>query len=343
MEIIHGLESFPKQRLPVVLALGTFDGVHRGHQATIASALTHARALRGRSAVCTFDPHPRAVLDPKAGPFLLTTLDERLELLAGLGPDLTVIVRFDDTFRQMPAEDWARALKVRTEMAAVVCGPTYTFGRDRGGTASLLREFGRRHAFEVWVTEPVYAGGIPVSSTRIRDLLRAGQVPDAASLLGRWYTLRGPVVAGDGRGRDLGFPTANLQLPPAKLIPPAGIYAAYARSAGGVHHAAVSIGTRPTFGPGPVMVEAYLLDFTGDLYGTPLELHLAARLRDEQAFSSVKDLVRQIADDVTAVPQALEAAEARTGLGLRASNSPPRLGAPGCAARSPAPGKWVSG
>ncbi len=338
MEVIHGLEAFPKQRLPVVLALGTFDGVHRGHQAIIASALTHARARRGRCAVFTFDPHPRAVLNPKAGPFLLTTLDERLELLAGLGPDLTVIVRFDSTFRQMSAEDWARALKVRTQMAAVVCGPNYAFGRDRGGTASLLREFGRRHAFDVWVTEPVFAGGIPVSSTRIRDLLRAGQVPDAASLLGRWYTLRGPVVAGDGRGRDLGFPTANLQLPPAKLIPAAGIYAAYARSAGGVHHAAVSIGTRPTFGPGPVMVEAYLLDFAGDLYGTPLELHLAARLRDEQAFSSVTDLVRQIADDVTAVPRALEAAQARTGLGPQASG----LDQPGASwysgSRDPDPG-----
>lgn len=338
MEVIHGLESFPKQRVPVVLALGTFDGVHRGHQAIIASTLTHARTLRGRCAVFTFDPHPRAVLDPQAEAFLLTTLDERLELLAGLGADLTVIVRFDRAFRQMAAEDWVRALKAHTGMAAVVCGPNYSFGRDRGGTASLLRELGRRHAVDVWVTEPVDAGGVPVSSTRIRELLRAGRVADAAPLLGRWYSLLGPVVAGDGRGRDLGFPTANLQLPPAKLIPAAGIYAAYARSASGVHHAAVSIGTRPTFGPGPVMVEAYLLDFTGNLYGTPLELHLAARLRDERAFSSVKDLVRQIADDVTAVPQALAAAEDLTNLGPRASGPEQHTASRRSGSRSPEPG-----
>ncbi len=309
MEVIHGLEAFPKQRVPVVLALGTFDGVHRGHQAIIASALAHARTLRGRCAVLTFDPHPRAVLDPRSTACLLTTLDERLELLAGLGVDLAVIVRFDDAFRQMPAEDWVSALNARTGMAAVVCGPNYTFGYDRGGTVALLRDLGRRHAFDVWATGPVDVGGMPVSSTHIRELLWAGRVADAAPLLGRWYSLRGPVVAGDGRGRELGFPTANLQIPPAKLIPAGGIYAASARSASGAYDAAVSIGTRPTFGPGPVMVEAYLLDFTGDLYGTPLELHLAARLRDEQAFSSVKDLVRQIAEDVRAVPQALAAAE----------------------------------
>jgi len=337
MDIIHGLESFPPPDSPVVLALGMFDGVHRGHQAIIADALKRARSLGGRCAVLTFDPHPRAVLDPSAGAFLLTTLDERLGLFRGLGADLAVIVRFDQAVRQMSAEAWVTALVTRTRMAAVVCGPTYRFGHDRAGTVTLLRELGRRWTFDVWVTDPVTLGGLPVSSTRVREALRTGRVVDAAALLGRWYELRGLVVAGDGRGRELGFPTANLQLPPAKLIPAAGIYAAYARSPGGIHPAAVSIGTRPTFGPGPMMVEAYLLHFTGDLYGAMLELCLAARLRDERAFPSTDDLVRQIADDVAAVPEALAKAEAGAGIGLRASRPAAQAADGRSEARSPEP------
>ncbi len=305
MEVVYGLESFPKQRVPVVVALGTFDGVHRGHQVLIGAALQRARAREGRCTVCTFDPHPRTVLTPESGAVLLTTLDERLELLAGLGVDLGVVVRFDETFRMTRAEEWPAALASSTKLVEAVCGPNYTFGRDRTGNAALLAQLAPRHGFHVWVSDPVEVDGAAVSSSRIRDLLREGRVVAAGRLLGRWYALRGPVVHGHDRGRGLGFPTANLSLPSGKLIPATGIYAAHARTATGAYQAAVSIGTRPTFGPGRVEVEAYLLNFAGDLYGATLELHLAARLRDEQAFSSVDALISQIGVDVAQVPTAL--------------------------------------
>lgn len=311
MEVVHGLESFPKQRVPVVAALGTFDGVHHGHQALIGAAMQRARARDGRCVVLTFDPHPRTLLTPESGALLLTTLDERLELLAGLGVDLAVVVRFDETFRMMPAEEWVAALATSVGLVEAVCGPGYTFGRDRAGDAALLAHLAARYGFRVLVTGPVELDGGPVSSTRIRGLLRDGRVVEAGRLLGRWYALRGIVVHGNGRGRGLGFPTANLSLPAGKLIPATGIYAGRARTPTGVYQTAVSIGTRPTFGPGALAVEAYLLDFAGDLYGASLELHLAARLRDELAFPSVDALTSQIRSDVAGVPQALVASAAR--------------------------------
>jgi riboflavin kinase/FMN adenylyltransferase len=315
MEVVFGLEAFPRPPAPVVLALGTFDGVHRGHQALLRTARERARALGGRCAVLTFDPHPHTVLAPSATPFLLTTLEERLEIFAGLGVDVAVVVRFDDSIRQMSASAWVDALVARIGMAEVVCGSSNTFGHDREGDPELLRRLGAERRFRVWVADPVDVDGAPVSSSRIRSLLHTGRVLDAARLLGRWYALRGTVTRGAGRGRALGYPTANLQLPPTKLIPAAGIYAAYARLADAVHPAAVSIGTRPTFGPGPLQVEAYVLNFTGILYGMVLELFLAVWLRDEETFASVEDLVHQIAADVAAAPQALAVAADRAGLG----------------------------
>ncbi len=315
MDVIRGLEAFPAHRTPVVLALGTFDGVHRGHQALLAHARERARTLGGRSAALTFDPHPATVLTPESAPALLTTIDERLDLFAQLGVDVAIVARFDDRLRQMSAEAWVNALAACIRMTEVVCGPSYAFGHDRRGDSDLLRRLGARLGFQLRVVDPVEADGERVSSSRIRRLLLAGHVLDAARLLGRWYSLRGTVVRGEGRGRDLGYPTANLELPPSKLIPSTGIYAAYARPSVGEFAAAVSIGTRPTFGPGPLKVEAYLLNFSENLYGSPLELHLAAQLRDELTFASAEELVVQIASDVAAVPRALVEATARAGLG----------------------------
>ena len=315
MEIIRGLEAFPAHRTPVVLALGTFDGVHRGHQALLVHARERAKTLLGQCAVLTFDPHPATVLTPESAPSLLTTIDERLELFAHVGVDVAVVARFDDGTRRMSAEAWVNALTACIRMTEVVCGPSYAFGHDRRGDPDLLRRLGARLGFQVWVVDPVEADGERVSSSRIRRLLHTGQVLDAARLLGRWYSLRGTVRRGEGRGRDLGYPTANLQLPPSKLIPSTGIYAAYARPSVGEFAAAVSIGTRPTFGPGSLQVEAYLLNFSGDVYGLPLELRIAARLRDELTFPSAEELVAQIASDVAAVPQTLVEATQRAGLG----------------------------
>src|SRR5574337_78279 len=315
MDVIRGLEAFPAHRSPVVLAVGTFDGVHRGHQALLAHARERARSLGGRCAALTFDPHPATVLAPESAPSLLTTIDERLELFAQLGVDLTVVARFDEGLRRMSAEAWVNALAACIRMTEVVCGPSYAFGHDRRGDPDLLRRLGARLGFQVWVAEPVEEDGERVSSSRIRRLLLAGQVLDAARLLGRWYSLGGTVTGGKGRGRDLGYPTANLQLLPSKLIPSTGIYAAYARPSVGEFAAAVSIGTRPTFGPGSLQVEAYLLNFTGNLYESQLELRVAARLRDELTFSTAEELVAQMASDIAAVPRALVEAAERAGFG----------------------------
>src|SRR3989442_11563929 len=207
MEVITGLESFPKQREPVVVALGTFDGLHLGHQTLLALAVQRARKVQGRCAVFTFDPHPRTVLTASPDGFLLTTLDERLELFGMLGADLAVVVQFTDTFRYTSAEAWIRELVTRTAMAEVVCGANYVFGRDRSGDAALLRRLGGKYGFQVRIADTVEVHSVPISSTRIRDALRAGRVTEASRLLGRWYALRGTVVRGDGRGRTLGYPT----------------------------------------------------------------------------------------------------------------------------------------
>lgn len=329
MEVIHGLGNFPKQRVPVVVALGTFDGLHVGHQALLALAVERARAVGGRSVVFTFDPHPRSVLAAPVDGFLLTTLDERLELFSALGADLAVVIPFNETFRRTPAETWVSHLVSTTAMVEVVCGVNYVFGHDRSGNAALLRRLGDRYGFQLRTAAPVEVDGAPVSSTRIRDALRAGGVTDAARLLGRWYALRGTVVRGDGRGHTLGYPTANLSVPTGKLIPALGVYAGYARCGAGEYQAAMSIGVRPTFGHGPLVVEAYLLRFTGTLYEMPLELHLAARLHDELTFSSPADLIKQIDADVAAVPQALAEAEKLTGFGLTTPQIPtPNLRGP---------------
>lgn len=322
MEVIHGLESFPRQRVPVVLALGTFDGVHRGHRALIELAVRWAGELGGRCATVTFDPHPRQVIAAPAEPFLLTSLDERLSLLAGLGVDLAVVVTFTSEFRQTPAAAWVDLLVRHTAMAGVVCGPNYAFGRDRAGTVSLLRTLAGQRGFEVSVAPHITVGGSVVSSSGIRSLVRAGEVRQAAELLGRWYAIRGEVIRGDDRGNALGFPTANMRPPQDKLCPASGIYAAFARTERGTHPAAVSIGTRPTFGAGSLTVEAFLIDYRGNLYGQLLELHFVQRLRDEMAFPSVDALVQQMHVDVAETRQLLAGTNPAFGESTRSTRSP---------------------
>ncbi len=314
MDVVYGLQDVPPARRPLVVALGTFDGVHRGHRALIAAAVERARALGGSCAVLTFDPHPQRVLRPQTGPLLLTTLEERVALLAELGVDRAVVVRFDDALRRTPPDRWVRMLVERLGTAEVVCGPDYTFGRDRAGDVGMLRVLAAQLGVRVRVVDPVMADGERVSSTRIRALVREGRVTDAARLLGWWYAVTGRVVRGDGRGRRLGYPTVNLEVPADKLLPAAGIYAGTCRTPAGAYPAAISIGTRPTFGPGDLQVEGHLLGFSDDLYDRTVSLAVAARLRDEVAFETVEALVAQMAADVAAVPAALARAADAAGL-----------------------------
>jgi riboflavin kinase / FMN adenylyltransferase len=276
-----GLEATPR-----AVALGTFDGVHLGHQKVIED-------LRGsglRSTVVTFDPHPRVVFGNQVE--LISSLERRLELLEELGVDDTLVVEFTlDLARQEPAafvDEFLRPIGTKL----VVAGTDFRFGRGRQATIETLAELG----FE---TQTIELHG-HISSTRIRDLVRQGRIEEAAPLLGRPVEIDGVVVAGDARGGTLGFPTANLRVAANLLVPAFGIYA----GAAGDHRAAVSIGMNPHYGGRERRVEAHLLDFDGDLYGERLVIRLWERLRDEQAFASEADLIAQIAQDVESAQNA---------------------------------------
>lgn len=226
MRIARGLAEIPEALPTPVLALGTFDGIHVGHRQVIGGAMARARDLEGTAVVVTFEPHPLEVLRPGADPVLLTTLDERLALLDDAGVDLTVVLPFDLAFSQIPAETWLdEILAGRLGARAVFAGSSYTFGHRRQGTAARLAEWGRDRGVEVHLIPAVLVSGEPVSSSRIRTALREGLVDEAARLLGRWYGLGGPVTSGQGRGRTIGFPTANLVPPARKVLPGQGVYA----------------------------------------------------------------------------------------------------------------------
>ena len=271
---------------PRAVALGTFDGVHLGHRRVLDAAL----AAGSTPTVVTFDPHPRVALG--YGVELLVPLERRLELLSEAGIEETLVVDFDLELAQLPPEAFAERVLRPLGTEVVVAGSNFRFGRGRAGDLALLERLG----FDARPV-PLVDG---VSSTRIRDLLRAGEVDRAAKLLGRPAELAGTVVAGDARGGTLGFPTANLRPEPELLVPGFGIYAGAADG----HLAAISIGTNPHYGGDERRIEAFLLDFAGDLYGERLTLELWQRLRDEQAFGSEAELIAQIDRDVEATRRA---------------------------------------
>jgi riboflavin kinase/FMN adenylyltransferase len=271
---------------PRAVALGTFDGVHRGHRRVIETALEAGP----EPTVVTFDPHPRTAFGNRVE--LLTTLERRLELLEELGVEAALVVEFTLELARLEPEQFAEEVLRPIGAEVVVAGADFRFGRGRKGDLELVRSLG----FDVRPV-PLVEG---VSSSRIRDLVRAGDVEVAAKLLRRPVEVEGTVVAGEARGGTLGFPTANLDVRPELLVPGNGIYAGAAAG----HRAAVSIGTNPHYGGHERRVEAYLLDFSGDLYGQRLVVELWRRLRDEQAFETESDLIRQIEADVELARQA---------------------------------------
>jgi riboflavin kinase / FMN adenylyltransferase len=277
---------------PAAVALGVFDGVHRGHQ-TLLSATREAAAARGaRPVALIFDPPPVEVIRPDRPLDRLAPLEENLALTADAGVH-PVAIRFDAALRELPAETFLDRLPPGIQPVAVVMTPDSAFGKDRAGTAERLAELGPEHGFEVVVIDPELDDG-PISSSRVREALAAGDVETATRLLSRWPALSGTVIRGDGRGRDLGFPTANLAFDYRPALPLLGIYAGLANGIG----ALVSVGRRPVFHTGgDIVVEANLLDWDGDLYDKPLRIELVERLRDEREFASVSDLVAQMKRD----------------------------------------------
>ncbi len=287
-----------------VVTIGAYDGVHLGHQAVISEVRRRADEAGLRSAVVTFDRHPASVVRPESAPKLLTTLEQKLELLEATGVDVTVVVPFTPERATEAAEAFVEQVIVRCLSArTVVVGQDFHFGKDRRGNVDLLRAIGREDGFDVVGLELISLPGLEgkVSSTEIRRLVRAGEMAGAKRLLGRAYELRGTVIGGDQRGRTIGFPTANVSLHTDTCLPADGIYAArYARPDGVWLPAAVNLGRRPTFYDDQPysLLEAFLIDFTGDLYGESARVEFVERLRPEAKFESVDALVQQMQADV---------------------------------------------
>jgi len=284
-----------------VVTIGAFDGVHLGHQALIGLVRDRADQLGCASAVVTFDRHPASVVRPESAPKLLTDLDRKLELLASTGVDYTLVLPFNEVRAAEPAEDFVNNVLIgRLNARSVIVGHDFHFGYKRRGNLEMLAGMGASLDFAVEEVGAVADGGTTISSTEIRRLVAAGDVAGAARLLGRPHELRGLVVMGDGRGRELGYPTANLQIQTDILVPGDAVYSGwYVFPDSSLLPAAISVGTRPTFyEQGTSLIEAYVLDFDGDLYGQHGSIRFVDRLRDQRRFDSTAQLVAQIESDV---------------------------------------------
>jgi riboflavin kinase/FMN adenylyltransferase len=307
MEVLRDPATCPRPEEGTAVTIGAFDGVHRGHR-TVIRALQQRAAEEGLStAVVTFDRHPASVVRPESAPLVLTDLDQKLELLAECGVDYTLVVRFDEERSKEPAADFVeQVLSSCLNAKLVAVGEDFHFGHGRSGNVALLREMGAALGFEVIGHELVDAegrpaAGEPVSSTRIRKALRDGDLAAANEMLGRPHEVRGVVGHGDGRARELGFRTANLEVPPTTCLPADGIYAGWYVTPDGVRHGtAISLGKRPTFyeRADTSLLEAHLIDFDGDLYGQPARVQFVERLRHELKFESVDALIEQMGRDV---------------------------------------------
>lgn len=296
------VQELPRDGRPVVATVGTFDGVHLGHQQVIRQVARQAADLGGRSVLVTFDPHPLQVVRPSQAPKLLTTPDEKKPLLAALGLDHAVFLPFTPELQsRSPRRFVQEFLLDGVEMSRLVVGHDHGFGRGRAGNAELLGRIAGEEGFELDVVEPVRSEGTPVSSSAIRRALAEGRLSDANRALGRPYSMTGKVVRGDGRGSELGYPTANLRFPDDKLVPAAGIYACWAVTPAGRFPGALHVGPRPAFPGAEDTVEVHVLDFAGDLYGQQLTLELDSYVRPVAAFSDPRSLAEQIGRDVKQV------------------------------------------
>ena len=317
MQRWRGLEATPADLGRTVVTIGMYDGVHRGHQKLIGAAVARARAMRRPCLLLTFDPHPAEVVRPGSHPAILTSLDRKAELVAGLGVDAMCVLPFTAEFMRLPPETFTHTVLVEHLHAAqVVVGENFTYGHKAAGTVSTLTAEGRRFGFAVEgvpLAEDVSdSGDVTISSTYIRACVAAGDMVSAARALGRPHRVDGVVVRGDRRGRDLGYPTANVESPQYTAIPADGVYAGHLvtrdpRSGASRERlpAAVSVGTNPTFQGSRRTVEAFVLDYSGDLYGEHVGVEFASRLRPMEAFPDVDALLAAMAKDVSDTRQIL--------------------------------------
>lgn len=298
MEIFRHIEdrniSLPKP----ILTLGNFDGIHRGHQALLQRVVQDAKARDGRSVVLTFEPHPLTILAPQRAPRLILTHKDKMVLLQSYGVDAVIIQPFNSAFANVEAEAFVRGYLVeRLKVHKMWVGKDLRFGKGRKGRVEDLIRWGAEGGFEVGIVGPVHLGGVRISSSRIRDLIKRGDVHEVQGFLGRYHFASGRVIPGYQRGRQLGFPTANI-VTRTEMLPSDGIYATFLEADQRLWSSVTNIGVNPTFGGGPRTIESYIFDFSGDLYGRSVKLFFVKKIREEKKFPTPEDLVGQMKKDV---------------------------------------------
>jgi riboflavin kinase / FMN adenylyltransferase len=298
MKIVHDARGLNLRDRKVCLAIGFFDGVHLGHQQIVRQTIADARQHEGLALVVTFDCHPSSVVAPQRVPPLIYSLSQKLRVIESLGTDALLLIHFDKTFSEQTGEAFIRGLALG-QIQSLCVGSNFTFGHKRGGNVALLKILGEELHFTVHGMSAVSLDGRVVSSTRIRETIRVGDLDAASQMLGRAYSLSGKIIRGDQLGRQLGFPTANLDVA-GLVLPPHGVYTIQARVRNQTHRAVVNIGSRPTLqnATPQVRVEAHLLDFKDDIYGEEMEIIFRRKLRDEKQFPSLAALQEQITRDV---------------------------------------------
>jgi riboflavin kinase / FMN adenylyltransferase len=301
MEILHSIPELSRLGGPLFLAIGVFDGVHRGHQAVVSTSAQHAGGADGTPVVVTFDPHPMKVLRPTQAPHLLTATQHKIRLIRDLGVQHLLIIKFDKAFAATPPEDFVQQLVTYSKPLREICvGHEWSFGKGRRGNLALLRKLGSHFDFDVvGIPAVTLRNSEVVSSTAIRHAIEAGDLAKAAQMLGREYTILGTVVRGENLGKKIGFPTANLSAH-SEQFPPNGVYFAQAKLNGVTYPGVVNLGYRPTVSSDKAerVLEIYLLDFNHDIYGKDIEVRFVQYLRPEQKFENLDALVRQIELDV---------------------------------------------
>jgi len=307
MRIIRGIKNTTEKFPNPVLTLGNFDGVHLGHQAIFKQVVDRAKQIHGTAMAFTFEPHPLKVLAPERSPRLLNTFHGKMKLFEAAGIQVVVCADFTREFAAQNPRDFARRiLDEAVGVKEVYVGWDYAFGKGREGSIDSLKAIGAELGFTVGAVDAVQVDGAVVSSSLVRDLVSAGSVEDVARYLARHYSIEGTVIHGDSRGHTLGFPTANIHTA-NELLPAHGVYAVRVLVGGAHHDGVAAIGVRPTFGSGPVSIEAFLFDYEGNLYGKHLEIAFVKRLRGEQKFPDADALVRQMHRDVADAKAALAA------------------------------------
>lgn len=298
MQVIRDLDTLAEPPCRTVLTLGNFDGVHLGHREIFRRVVDKAQELKGTAVVVTFEPHPLRLLAPEKAPLQLNTAEEKIRLLAASCIDLLVVLNFTRQLAEMPAEVFVRDILVRKlGVKHLIVGYDYAFGRNRQGDTKFLDELAKIHNFTLEILEPIRAEQQAHSSTAIRKFLQEGRVAEAVKILGRNFTLDGEVVHGEGRGRKLGFPTANL-VTQKEILPRDGVYAVKVKWRNEYYDGVINIGCRPTFATDAPTLEIHLMDFQGDLYGERLRIYFVDRLRDELRFPTVEALKDAVAEDI---------------------------------------------